>query len=124
MRFRYSLIAILALSLSARAQIPNPTSDQISAAISKGIQHAGQPQGLLLVDNTKQFFQAFGEYGASRGYLKPGTQVPAGGFQVRIFTPLEWIAEMASQAGGRGRTFTPENVTPGMLSPVLRVAAF
>jgi len=124
MRIRYSLIAVFVLSLSARAQVANPTSDQISAAISKGIQHAGQSQGLLLVDNARQFFQAFGEYGAMSGNLKPGTQVPATGFQVRIFTPLEWIAQLASQAAGSGRTFTPNNVTPEMLRPVLRVAAF
>jgi hypothetical protein len=117
-------LAILVLWTSARAQVANPTSDQIKAAISKGIQQAGQSQGLLLVDNVRQFFQAFGEYAAAQGKLNPSTQVPASGFQVRIFTPLEWIAEWASQAAGRGRTFTPENVTPEMLRPVLRVAAF
>lgn len=117
-------VTILLLWASAHAQVANPTSGQISAAISKGIQQAGQSQGLLLVDNARQFFEAFGEYGASRGNLKPGTQVPASGFQIRIFTPLEWIAQMASQAAGRGRTLTLENVTPEMVRPVLRVAAF
>lgn len=117
-------VTILLLWASARAQVANPTSSQINAAIAKGIQQAGQSQGLLLVDNAKQIFQAFGEYSAERGYLKPGTQVPGSGFQVRIFTPLEWVAELASQAAGQGRTFNFENVTPDMLLPVLRVAAF
>jgi hypothetical protein len=71
---------ILALAISAGwallyAQVANPTPDQINAAISKGIQQAGQSQGLLLVDNASQVFQAFGEYSATHGKLSPGTRV-------------------------------------------------
>lgn len=115
--------AVFVLSVSAQAQIANPTPDQINAAVSQGLEGRGQSQGLLLVDNLSQFAQAFGEWGASQGKLKPGTQVSASGFQVTIFTPLQWIAEKASEAAGQGLNFGLQDVTTEMLRPVLHVVA-
>ena len=107
----------------AVAQIAFPTPGQISAAVAKGVQHAGQPQGLLLPDNASQFFQALGMFSAQQGKLQPGTQVLGGGFQVRIFTPLEWVAQQSSDAAGAGQSFNLENVTADMLRPVLHIVA-
>jgi hypothetical protein len=115
--------AVFILSVSARAQIANPTPDQINAAIAQGIEGRGRSQGLLLADNFSQFAQAFGELGASQGKLQPGTHVSASGFQVTIFTPLQWVAEKASEAAGQGVNFGPNDVTTDILRPVLHVVA-
>ena len=62
-------------------------------------------------------------FAAQRGQLQPGTQVSASGFQVTLYTPQAWIAQQASEATHQGRTFSTADVTPDMLSPIVRVLA-
>jgi len=116
-------IAALAVAASLHAQNANPTPDDIGGAISQGVGHPGQSQGLSLLDSFSQFSQALGELGASQGKLQPGTNVSASGFQVTVYSPLDWIAEKASEAAQQGLNFTADDVTPEMLQPVLHVAA-
>ncbi len=107
----------------ADAQTMNFTPEQINAAIGRGTQHAGQQLGLLLSDTASQLGQALGMFASSQGTLQPGVQVSASGFQVRLFTPLEWIAQQASDAVGSGHSFTQGDVNDDMLRPVLRIRA-
>jgi len=99
------------------------TREQIASAVAAGRSQPGQTQGLALMDNTKAIFQAIGEYGASRGQLTPGTQVSASGFQIVLYTPSTWVAQMASDAAAAGHLFTEQSVTEDMVRSVFRVVA-
>ena len=98
-----------------------PIAD-VERAIAKGTKAKGDMQGLLLTDQGAGWANAMGAMSASMS----GTSYRAGssGFSVRVYTPVTWVAQQASDAAKRYKTYTPADVTADDVAPVLRVVVY
>lgn len=111
-------IALLAWVLICRglgaAQESILPGSNIETAIAEGLRERGKMQGLLLVDVASRFATAFAT----------ADNPQASGYVVRLYSPLSWIKQKASDAAKEYRPFTKADVTPDMLDPVLRVVVY
>jgi hypothetical protein len=105
-----SLAAVVTVNVTAQKQT---LSEQDKAdAVRIGVKEKGKLTGLSLIDSGASFSNAMFATAAN-----PGST----GFSVRVYTPMTWIEQLASNAAKEYRPFTVSDIKEDMLAPVLRV---
>lgn len=115
--FLLVLVMILMTVVTPSAQ-QGLTDSDIADAIRLGQREKGKLTGLSLTDVGRGWVNALILAG-NRYADTAGT-----GFSLRVYTPLTWIQQQASNAAKEYRPFALSDVTQEMLEPVLRVIVY
>jgi hypothetical protein len=112
---------MLLVALALAAVIPVQTqrqalSEQDKAdAVRIGTKEKGKLTGLSLIDSGASF---------SNAMFATATNPGSSGFSVRVYTPMTWVEQLASNAAKEYRPFTVGDITDEMLEPVVRVIVY
>ena len=92
----------------------NISALEMERAIKIGMAAKGRARGLTLLDSGRGFMNALASMDGKGG--AGGT-----GFSLRVFTPVAWMEQEASDAAKEYRTLTPADFDENFQQPVLRV---
>ena len=107
----FAVVGLVTLS----AQTQTLTDQHKADAVRTGTKAKGKLTGLSLLDSGATWANALSATSANPG----GTG--STGFSLRVYTPMTWIEQLASNAAKEYRPFTLSDITEEMLEPVLRV---
>lgn len=102
-----------AADVPAQARLSLPSRD-VAQAIKVGSAAKGKTRGLILTDVGRGIMNALSAPGDTMGT----------GFSVRVYTPISWIEQQASDAAKEYREFTPRDLGPDSFDPVLHVVVY
>jgi hypothetical protein len=108
-------VACMAGAVVVSAQKQTLTDQEKIEAVQIGTKAKGKLTGLSLLDSGRAFSNALvassNRYAATAG----------NGFSLRVYTPMTWVEQVASDAAKQYLPFTIGDITDEMLEPVLRI---
>ena len=112
---RFVMVLSLAAAVAVRAQKLTLSEQDKADAIRIGTQAKGKLTGLALTEGMR--------FGDSMAASLNNTTMSTG-FSVRVYTPMTWVEQLASNAGKEYRPLVVGDVTEEMTEPVLRVVVY
>ena len=119
--WRFLVAAALVATLAPISAQKLTLSDSDKAeAIQAGALLKGGLTGLVLLDSGQAWANAFSAINRNAYQLDTTNS----GFSLRVYTPMAWVEQQASNAAKLSRPFTVSDITEEMLEPVLRVIVY